>query len=297
MHMKRLFFPLLAGLGIVCWSRTNADAQKQEYKQHISKEFALPSATGGVLALYNLNGSLNVEGYAGDKVLIEVDERLTAKDNNDLELGKKEFKLNFDTNADSIIVYISDPIDTRPCRNCDRWERHGRYEDREIPYEFDLVFTVKVPYHMNLDISTVNKGDITVGSVYGSLNVNNVNGKITITDAKGETSARTINGKLTVTYLQVPTGSSDFYTLNGILSVTFPANLSADLQFKSWNGSFYTDFPKWEVLPVKVTKNVQKKGEGTEYQLIIDKQIRIGDGGKLFKFETMNGNIYIKRQA
>jgi hypothetical protein len=31
--------------------------------------------------------------------------------------------------------------------------------------------------------------------------------------------------------------------------------------------------------------------------LIIDKQIRIGDGGRLFKFETLNGNIYIKRQA
>jgi len=63
------------------------------------------------------------------------------------------------------------------------------------------------------------------------------------------------------------------------------------------NGSFYTDFPKWEVLPVKVTKNVQKNGSGTEYKMIIDKQIRIGDGGRLFKFETLNGNIYIKRQA
>ena len=287
----------MAGLGIVCCSRTAANAQRQEFKQHISKEFALPKTTGGVLALYNLNGSLNVEGYSGDKVLIEVDERLTADDNDNLELGKKEFKLNFDTNADSIIVYISDPIDTRPCRHCDNWDRHSRYENREMPYDFDLVFTVKVPYHMNLDISTVNKGDINVGSVFGSLDVNNVNGKITIKDAKGETKAHTINGKLTVNYLEVPTGNCDFYTLNGILSVTFPPGLSADLQFKSWNGSFFTDFPKWEVLPIKVTRNVQKKGEGTEYQLIIDKQIRIGEGGRLFKFETMNGNIYIKRQA
>ena len=298
MNMKKLFFPLMAGLGIVCCMRTDANAQKPEFKQHISREFALPKATGGVLALYNLNGSLNVEGYSGDKVLIEVDERLTARDNDDLELGKKEFKLNFDTNADSIIVYISDPIDTRPCRDCDRWERHGRYDNnRDIPYDFDLVFTVKVPYHLNLDISTINKGDINVGGVTGTLNVNNVNGKITIKDAKGETKAHTINGNLTVNYLEVPTGNSEYYTLNGTLSVTYPPSLSADLQFKSWNGSFYTDFPKWEVLPVKVTKNVTKKGEGTEYQLIIDKQIRIGEGGRLLKFETMNGNIYIKRQA
>jgi hypothetical protein len=290
--MKKLFFPLLAGVGIICCSGTNANAQQQEFKQHISKEFTVQKGDSGVLALYNLNGSLNVEGYSGDKVLIEVDERLTADDSQTLETGKKEFKLGFDQTADSIIVYIAEPFDTRPCHNCDRgWDR------RDIDYDFDLAFTVKVPYHMNLNISTVNKGDITVESVSGSMRVNNVNGKITIKDAKAGIRAHTINGDLTVNYLEVPTGGSDFYTLNGKLSVTFPQSLSADLQFKSWNGSFYTDFPKWEVLPVKVTKNVAKKGGGTEYQLIIDKQIRIGEGGRLFKFETMNGNIYIKRQA
>src|ERR1700722_13759890 len=199
--IKKLIFPLLAGLGIVCCSVTAAHAQQQEFKQHISKEFTLQKSVGGVLALYNLNGSLNVEGYSGDKVLIEVDERLTADDDSSLAIGKKEFKLVFDTTADSIIVYIADPIDTRPCRNCDHWNRRGRYGDREeIPYDFDLVFTVKVPYHLNLDISTVNKGDITVGNVMGSLRVDNVNGKITIKDAKGETWAHTINGDLNVTY-------------------------------------------------------------------------------------------------
>jgi hypothetical protein len=296
--MKKLFFPLLAGAGLICFSRMDVQAQQQEFKQHISKAFSLQKASGGVLALYNLNGSLDVEGYSGDKVLIEVDERLTADDSESLEIGKKEFKLAFDTIADTIVVYIAEPFDTRPCRNCDRWERRGRYGDRdEIPYDFNLVFTVKVPFHMNLDISTVNKGDITVKGVSGALHVNNVNGKITIGDAKGATWAHTINGDLTVNYLDAPPDNSEFYTLNGKLSVTFPQSLSADLQFKSWNGSFFTDFPKWEVLPVKVTKNVKKRGGGTEYQLIIDKQIRIGEGGKLFKFETMNGNIYIKRQA
>ena len=277
---------------MICFCGMDARAQQQEFKQHISKEFTLPKGTGGVLALYNLNGSLNVEGYSGDKVLIEVDERLTAEDTGDLEIGKKEFKLGFDATADSIIVYIAEPFDTRPCHKCDRWGDRG-----EIPYDFDLAFTVKVPYHMNLDISTVNKGDISVESVSGSLRVNNVNGGITIKDAKGDTRARTVNGDLTVNYLEVPSGNSEWYTLNGRLSVTFPASLSADLQFKSMNGSFYTDFPKWEVLPVQVTKNVQKNGSGTEYKLIIDKQIRIGEGGRLFKFETLNGNIYIKRQA
>ncbi|HEV2354740.1 MAG TPA: hypothetical protein VGR89_10875 [Puia sp.] len=289
--MKKLFFPLMAGMGMICCFGTVALAQQQEYKEHISKEFTLRKPSGSVLALYNLNGSLNVEGYSGDKVLIEVDERLTADNSEALEAGKKEFRLGFDQTSDSIIVYIAEPFDTRPCQHCDRGWNH-----RDIDYDFDLVFTVKVPYNTNLDISTVNKGDITVESVSGSLHVNNVNGKITINDAKGDTWAHTINGNLTVNYLNVPPGNSDYYTLNGKLTVTYPASLSADLQFKSMNGSFYTDFPKWEVLPVQVTKNVRRQGSGTEYQLIINKQIRIGDGGRLFKFETLNGNIYIKKQ-
>lgn len=291
--MKKLFFPLLAGLGILLSIR--AAAQKQEFKQHISKEFSVQKAAGGVLALYNLNGSLNVEGYSGDKVLIEIDEVLTADDTQTLEVGKKEFKLGFDQKGDSIVVYIAEPFDTRPCHNCDRWNNWSR---RDIDYDFDLVFTIKVPYNLNLDISTVNKGDISVSNVSGALRVNNVNGKITIKDAKADTWAHTINGDLTVNYLTVPTGNSEYYTLNGRLTVMYPASLAADLQFKSMNGSYYTDFPKWEVLPAKVTKNVRKNGSSTEYRLIIDKQIRIGDGGgKLFKFETLNGNIYIKRQA
>src|SRR5579872_4802021 len=110
--MKKLFFPLLAGAGLICCSQMDAHAQQLEYKKHISREFSVPRTTGGVLALYNLNGSLNVEGYSGDKVLIEVDERLAADDSAGLEFGKKEFKLAFDTIADSIIVYIAEPFDT-----------------------------------------------------------------------------------------------------------------------------------------------------------------------------------------
>jgi len=290
--MKRLFYPLMAGLGIVCFIRPDARAQKQEYKQHISKEFTLQKAAGSVLALYNLNGSLDIEGYSGDKVLVEIEERLIADDTRALEAGKKEFRLGFDQTSDSITVYVAEPYDSRPCRNC-----NGRWNEKKIDYEYDLVFTVKVPYSISLDVSTVNNGDITVDNVSGSLRVNNVNGKITIKNAKGDTWAHTINGDLTVSYLSVPTGDSDYYTLNGKLSVTYPAGLSADLEFRSMNGSFFTDFPKWEVLPVKVSKNVRKEGASTVYKLIVNKQIRIGDGGRLFKFETLNGNIYIKRQA
>ena len=61
------------------------------------------------------------------------------------------------------------------------------------------------------------------------------------------------------------------------------------------NGQFFTDFPETEVLPTEVVKTESKNNTGTMYKLNKNTQIRIGKGGKLFKFETLNGNIYIKK--
>jgi hypothetical protein len=46
-----------------------------------------------------------------------------------------------------------------------------------------------------------------------------------------------------------------------------------------------------------VEKNRQQTGDGVMYKLNVAKQVKIGSGGKLFKFETMNGDIYVKKQS
>jgi hypothetical protein len=286
--MKRSLIPVLTGLGL-CLAQISVHAQ--DYKEHVSKQFTLQGAASGTtLAIYNIFGSITVQGYSGNQVSIEVDETIRGKNSGDVETGKKEVKLGFDQKADSIIAYTAAPYDTRPRRNWNREDHH------HMDYTVKLEYTVKVPYGMNLCVSTVNDGNVEVKDVYGALKVNNVNGGITIANAKGTTSAHTINGPLNVTYLSVPPDASSYYTLNGKLEVTYPANLAADLEFKSMNGQFYTDFPDAEVLPTRVSKSESKSGSGTTYKLSKNNGVRIGAGGKLFKFETLNGNIYIKKQ-
>ncbi|MDR3716043.1 MAG: hypothetical protein P4L51_24830 [Puia sp.] len=284
--MKKLFYAFLAA----ALSCTHANAQ--EFREHISREFN-PSkeASSTVLAIYNIDGPVLVEGYAGTKVFVEVDKLITADDNEELENGKKEFKLEFEQTTDTITAYIAEPHDSRP-----RSHSHQR-DGWDIKYRYHLNFTVKVPFGMNLAVSTVNNGDITVKDVAGTLRVNNVNGSLYISNAKGITRANTVNGKVEVSYLVTPGGESSYHTINGEIRVTYPANLSADLQFKSLNGGFFTDFPNAEALPGKVTK-VQEFGSGaTVYKLNKISSVRIGEGGTPFKFETINGDIYIKRQS
>ncbi len=285
--MKKLFFLLFTGLTALC-----LQANAQEYKEHFSKEFT-PSkdASSTVLSIYNIDGPIKVEGYSGSKITIEVDEVITADDNQTLEIGKKEFKLDFQQTSDTVIAYIASPHDSRP----HHWRNYDN--DERIDYRYSLVFIVKVPYGINLDVSTVNNGDIALNGVTGTLHINNVNGSIAVTGAKGATHAHTVNGAVGVVYSAVPKGASSYYTINGEIKVTYPADLSADMQFKSMNGEFFTDFPSVEVLPAKVTKNQESKNGATIYKLNKITEVRIGSGGNSLKFETLNGNIYIKKQA
>ena len=283
--MKRLVLPVLAGLGL-CFAQFSASAQ--EYKTHISKEFTYQK---GMVGIYNLFGSVKVEGYSGNKVLMEIDETISADDQQTVEQGKKEFKLEFKQKADSIMAYITEPWDTKPDRDYKNWNNQ-----RRIEYKVKLEFVVKVPYNADLDASTVNDGDLYVKNVYGALKINNVNGKIDIVNAKGTTRAHTVNGGVTVNYLTVPPDASSYYTINGELRVTYPSSLAADVSFKSMNGEFYTDFQDVQVMPSKVTKSENKSGSTTTYKLSKLSDIRFGAGGKTFKFETLNGNVYIKKQ-
>jgi DUF4097 and DUF4098 domain-containing protein YvlB len=281
----KIWIALLAGWGL-CFAQLTANAQ--EYSEHISKQFDVKA--GSVIAVYNIEGSIKVEGSSGDKVMIEVAETIIAKDNDELERGKKEVKLGFDQKADSVIVYTAAPYDTRP-------HTYWNNNDNNRHYRVKLEYTLKVPYNISLRLSTINSGSVEVKDVTGALKINNINGPITIVNAKGTTDAHTINGNLTVNYLAVPPDASSYYTLNGKLEVTYPATFAAILQFKSMNGKFYTDFENTEVLPTTVVVTQSKKAEGTMYKLDKNPQVKVGAGGKLFKFETLNGNIYIKKQS
>ncbi len=317
--MKTLFIPLIAGLLLSCIqtpvkaqdnkekAREEREKQREESRQekikkeypevfseHISKQYLLQKTAGSILTIYNLEGSIKVEGYSGDKVLIELDKTISAKTKSVLEEGKAEIKLGFEQIGDSVAAYIIEPWDTRP----HDWSTGDRWENRKkIEYRCNLSYTVKVPFDMNVRVSTVNDGEILVKDVRGNLNVSNVNGGVTVVNAKSATRASTVNGPITINYLSNPAGDCSYHTINGKITVTYPNDLSADLQFKSMNGAYYTDFQNVEVLPVKVNITKDKKSDGTLYRINKNSDIRIGSGGKLFKFETLNGNIYIQKQS
>lgn len=284
--MKNFIILLVAGMLYSC---LNVLATGQQHTEKINKEFTVANVQSGTLYIYNIFGFLKIEGYQGNQVIVEAEKIILADDAQALETGKKEFQLGFGQSGDSIVAYIAQPFDSRPNRNMNR--------NIDIDYNYKVNYTVKVPYDLNLKISTVNNGFITVKDVSGEIIVNNVNDGISISNAKSATKAHTVNGDITINYLRNPTEACSYHTINGNIKVTYQPDLSADLQFKSMHGEFFTDFPEVETLPAVATKKQENNGGRMVYKLDRVNTIRFGRGGKLFKFETLNGNVYIKKQS
>jgi hypothetical protein len=283
--MKKILSLFLVGMILSC---TNSPAQKQNFKEHITKEFAVSSSTT-TLNVYNIDGFIKVEGYAGNKIILEIDKTISGKTDKIIEQGKSEFKLNFEQENNEITAYVSEPYDSRPNIN----NRHNK--ELHIEYNVQVNYTIKVPYSTNLKVSTINNGDVTVLDVKGEIKANNINGAITLKNVSKVYEVHTINGNVDINYVTLPPDNSTYYTLNGQLSITYPANLSADCSFKSFQGEFYTDFPEVEVMPSKIKKITEKDGESTRHKLEKGSNIKIGNGGLKLHFETFNGNIYIKK--
>ena len=283
--MKKLITLLFTGALISC-----AQSHAQSSKEHISKEISLSSAPAQtVVEVYNLLGSVKVEGYTGSKVLLEIDKTVSAKKKADIERGEKEFELGIDTRQDTIVIYTKAPYDTRPSRNKSN-------QNNQIPYSIKLDYVIKVPQNVQLRLSTINDGAIEVTNVHGKMKVNNINGSIRVENAKGLTDLHTINGGIDVTYAASPATGSSCYTINGTINASYPDDLSADIKLKSMNGDFYTDFPNAEVAPQTVVRR-NASDSGTTYKLNKDTHLKVGKGENKLNFETLNGSIYIKKRS
>ncbi len=284
--MKMLKTLLFAGAMASC-----APSNAQSLKEHISKEVALPSTPSNtVIAVYNLIGSVRVEGYSGNKVLVEIDKTVSAKNKADAERGNQEFELGIDTKNDTIVIYTKAPYDTRPSQS------NMSDKNNRIPYSIKLDYVIRVPHQVSLRLSTINDGKIEVSNVSGKLKVNNINGSIHVANAKSQTDLHTINGDIDISYAVAPAAGASCHTLNGTINAAYPADLSADIRLKSMNGNFYTDFPNAEVAPQTVVKK-NSSDSGTTYKLNKDTHLKIGKGENKMSFETLNGSIYIKKKS
>ncbi len=284
--MKQLILVLFLTLwvGTAC-----TKAQKKEFSEKISKEMALANTSENTLVIKNVFGSINVQGYNGDKVIVEVKRTIKAKSQEDLELGKNELQLKVTTESDRVILRPDAPF-------IDFDEEGLRYQwcDREEwNYEHSLDFEVRVPNRVKIHVGTINDGEVLVKNMSGpSLKVSNINGGITLDNVTGTTDLNCINGDVTITYVRNPSKDSKYYSLNGDINVTYQQGLSANVSFKTMNGEFFTDFAI--ARQFTETKRSTESGKA-KFRYEATPKLQIGNGDVALDFETLNGDVYLKK--
>ncbi len=268
-------------------------AQKKEFKEVIKKELSFQSITDdNVLEVQNLNGSISVEGYDGSMVLVDVEKTIWAGNTEDLELGKKEIGIKVLQEGNKLIVYPDIPNmhykDGRFTNiDCNGWE--------ERPYDHTLNFKVRMPKNSKLKVGAINNGEVLVKNTRGSfIEANNINGGIDLQDITGTTKVHCINGEVNISYAVNPSEPSTYYSLNGDINITYQSNLSADIAFKSMNGELFTDFDIAKQF-ARTSKDEGGKGSKAKFKFESKPVVQIGNGGLDFDFETLNGNVMIKK--
>ena len=282
----------------------------QTFTDKITKEYSFEKKSAdNALMIANINGDVKVTGYEGDKVIVEVTRTIRAKTNERLEQGKTELTLGSIDRADTLLFFVKGSCNEfgRNTRNKKidgdwgshagwgyEWNSNGRGRGCNPPYDYTLDFIVKVPTSVNLMLSTINDGDVTVENTKGALKVENVNGSIKLSKISREATATTVNGDVDIEYVTNPAKDCRFYSLNGDINAWFQKGLAANMSFESFNGDFFTNVDRLESLPVMVEK--EQRSEGTKYK-VKGNRFKIGNGGVFLDFETFNGDVYLKEKT
>jgi DUF4097 and DUF4098 domain-containing protein YvlB len=298
-------------LGTLILMVTSLQITAQTFTEKITKEFSFEKKSAdNAIMVSNINGDVRVEGYAGDKIIVEVSKSIYAKTNERLEKGKTNVQLGVIDRADTLIFFVEGTgaqfgrksegkhnswsrgdwgynwccNDNRNCNNC----------DCRTEYDYKMDFVVKVPPSVHLMVSTINDGDISIDNVAGAVNADNINGSIKMNKLVREARASTINGDVDVEYASNPKSDCRFYSLNGDINAWFQRGLGASMSFESFNGSFYTNIDKLETMPAHVEK--KDVAGGVKYK-INGNRFKIGSGGAFLDFETFNGDVYLKEKT
>ncbi len=285
--MKRQTAMVIVLLAVLC-PRTPILAGELTDSRTLTESLAFEGSTPQRLVVDNVWGSLRIRGHAGSSVEMEAREVVRARSQERIDQARQEVSLEISQTGEGLELFVDGPFrcprdeDRRNCWN--DW-----HDDYEIVYDFDI----RVPFDTALDIRTVTDGDIEVSDVRGDFRVRNVNGSIDLAGMAGSGEATTVNGPVVASFIANPRGDSHFETVNGKIDVSFQPGLSADLDMLARWGELWSEY---EVAPLpSKPPTTRTKGKRTIIEMSRGTRVRVREGGPTHSFETLNGNIYVRK--
>lgn len=167
---------------------------------------------------------------------------------------------------------------------------NGPFQDRSLDLD------IKVPVACELQLQTVNDGDIVIRNVRGEIEAENTNGRVTLTRVTGPVVAHALNGDVVATFTSVAANRpSSFSSMNGDIDITLPADTKAAVRVRADNGEIFTDFDlKLETRTEPVPDRSSGRGKKV-FGFETGMYGTLNGGGPTLRFQTFNGNVYIRK--
>jgi hypothetical protein len=249
--------------------------------RELAETIPVPAGEPLVVIVKNVMGPIRVTGYDGNSVEMRATETVRGDLQADIERARTEMGLRTESEPGRVAFRVR-PFDENGGRRSLSWDSYS------IEYDIE----VRVPRGATIDVGTVNDGDVTVEDVNGEFELHNVNGGVRLVRAGGSGSVNTVNGDVEASFARAPSQATSFHTVNGELDVTFPETMSAELAFHTMHGDVYTDF---DVTSLSDPAEVRRTGGRYVMNTNRSSVFRVGTGGERHTFNTLNGEIYVRK--
>jgi len=251
--------------------------------------------------IFNVNGSIDVAGHVGDDLVIEASKQISAENTEAVIEGLDEIDLTVSAHDQTLYIYLDSPFTHFDPKAGELWHSDTcwRRDDcsRKHPkkdYHYRMDIMIQLPESVNLEVSTINQGDITITGVHAEkLTVSNINGAIDMADVSGQSFVSAINQDINIAYRDNPIADSKYESINGDLNITFAGTPDAEVVYDTMHGDFYTAYDI-TMLPAVVKRSSKQKKHGIQYKLDAENRLQVGQGGPEYRFKTLNGDIKMK---
>ncbi|HEX9729047.1 MAG TPA: DUF4097 family beta strand repeat-containing protein [Gemmatimonadales bacterium] len=227
-------------------------------------------AQGDAIEIRGVIGTIRAVRASGDEVEVTAVKRWRRSDPDEVEIEV----IPHDGGVTICAVYPT-PWDSRRDNGCRPGGGHNNTRDNDV----SVNWTIHVPAGVTFHGVTVN-GDVYVEEIESDTYARTVNGDIEVSTT-GVAEASTVNGGIRARMGRADwQGSIDFSTVNGSITVEVPDGFHAEVDARTVNGDFETDFP----ITVRGRFN-RRRFSGV-----------IGDGGRQLRLETVNGSVRILKR-
>lgn len=289
--MTKQFLPILAALATLALP-AGASHRDNDEKKHSTRTLrdSLAPTTPCRLVVDNLYGDITVRGGGSETISVVATETVWAESEAAAARASDEVELEIGYYDGAADVFVDGPFRDPDDRS--QWARRHRDPGYTVVYDLEI----RVPQDCDLDVRTINQGEVEVSGVRGELEVGNVNGGIRferVTALGGEVN--TVNGSILATFETGPSADLSFTTVNGRIELSFPPDLSADLRLETMWGEMWTEF-ELEALPALPPTRRQEDGR-TVIEVGKGVGLRIGRGGPEIAMKTLNGDLLIRKES